>query len=681
MSNQRLIEHKTLTLDIYRSLVHAVSETGRRIPDSVAKTHRNLEDNKFLLAVVGKVKAGKSTFINALLAQDILPTDFLQATAAIIEISHSTTPFLRVTYADGHTEEINANGAEDPLEPLIARLREVSAIASDQRDIPFAQLNDFIIDHLADGTSWDEDKLSAFIDVDLPNILNEPPGEWQQKSRDYLAEHKHGRDIAKTIEVGYPTNFKFEHFRIVDTPGICAKGGFDLRTHAFLSKADAVIYLHKEEPSETSLHNNLELVIPEKVKKHLLLVFTHRSSRSDEDNQRFFNEAVRTCPSISPGRIFLVDSLTDRALESFYDLKTWSDIANFRKIDSKKHKDLRKVTASAFEEAEGDRSRLLDILEAQSNMRLLKESVFRLSENSLKIQINTLLEAIRRLYAEIEADEAGMCEIHGLKLKDPQMFSAEMARQRNKMDELEAETKMRMSDIRKKYDLQKSSGNGFGSRLNKTISRFEEEVNGKYFSGESATETENYLHRIKQDLDHALEQLTEDMRNAFKAEIESMQITMDANYEMLTVPNIPLPEILEQVRERATEEHSVRKAKEGFFNSIKRFFNAEGGWTIESYRALNAENYFNWAKSDFLQRLPDMKINLIDQVNPVITKATEEYTRVMNDKLNDRRSKIRELEEDRKNNDLVREQYEAHSRRMEEARSKKEECDRIKSLL
>ena len=104
MNTERLIEHKSATLDIYKSLVKATKESGGKIPDSVAKTQENLEANKFLLAVVGKVNAGKSTFINALLTQDIIPTDFLQATAAIIEISHSNNPFLRITYADNQTE-------------------------------------------------------------------------------------------------------------------------------------------------------------------------------------------------------------------------------------------------------------------------------------------------------------------------------------------------------------------------------------------------------------------------------------------------------------------------------------------------------------------------------------------------------------------------------------------------
>lgn len=681
MTTERLIEHKAATLDIFESLGKAISESGKHVPDSVSKTQQNLEANKFLLAIVGKVKAGKSTFINALLAQDILPTDSLQATATIIEISHSKTPFLRVTYANGHTEEVRTNGADDSLEPLIAKLREVAAIPPDQRDIPIAQLNDFIINHHVSGTTWEEDKLSAFIDADLPKILKQSPGDWQQKSRDYLAAHHHGQDIAKTVEIGYPTNYQFEHFRIVDTPGICAKGGFDLRTLAFLSKADAVIYLHKEEPSEESLHKNLAEVIPEKVKDHLHLVFTHSTTRSDEDNQKYLKEAIRACPSIPESRIFLVDSLMDRALQSFYDLKTWEDIASFRKTDSKMHKEWKKITAPAFEEAEGDRSVLLDLLEAESNMRSLKTAVFRLSEESLKIQINTLLDAICRLYAEIESDEASKRDIHGQLLKDPQQFSAEMERQKRQMDELEAEAKKRMRSVRGKFDLANDQLGKFGPELKTIINIAEAEVNGKHFQPQDTTKSAcDFLQKIQQDIDDKLDGLVTEIKCAFKAEVDTMEIDLDQQFD-LTVPKIALTEILEEVTKKATEEKTRRIERPGALNWVRRLFKAKSGWNIEKYEELDTPVFFNSVKSEFLKELPSIKSNMIEQVKAGIESACNEYNQAINEKLNQRRDLIAKLEADQRSNSQVRAEFDAHARKAADAQSKIEECNRIKGAL
>ena len=69
---------------------------GRRIA--------SLKENKFMLAVAGEVKAGKSTFINAFLGAEILPADVLQASSTIVEVCKAPAPFLRVQYLDG-TEE------------------------------------------------------------------------------------------------------------------------------------------------------------------------------------------------------------------------------------------------------------------------------------------------------------------------------------------------------------------------------------------------------------------------------------------------------------------------------------------------------------------------------------------------------------------------------------------------
>jgi ribosome biogenesis GTPase A len=56
----------------------------------------SLKKGKFTLAVAGEVKAGKSTFINALLGAEILPSDVLQASSAIVEIFKSENTFLKV---------------------------------------------------------------------------------------------------------------------------------------------------------------------------------------------------------------------------------------------------------------------------------------------------------------------------------------------------------------------------------------------------------------------------------------------------------------------------------------------------------------------------------------------------------------------------------------------------------
>lgn len=63
-------------------------------------------DNRFYLAVVGEFKRGKSTMINSLIGQDILPSDILPTTATINILEYSEEEFAEIKYTDGRKEQL-----------------------------------------------------------------------------------------------------------------------------------------------------------------------------------------------------------------------------------------------------------------------------------------------------------------------------------------------------------------------------------------------------------------------------------------------------------------------------------------------------------------------------------------------------------------------------------------------
>jgi hypothetical protein len=90
MIGQRFREKKRAVLDVWeRYKKH--KGTGEDGVDPVILEHRAkaLEEGHYVLAVIGEAKAGKSTLINALLGERILPTDVLQSSSAIVEIFKS----------------------------------------------------------------------------------------------------------------------------------------------------------------------------------------------------------------------------------------------------------------------------------------------------------------------------------------------------------------------------------------------------------------------------------------------------------------------------------------------------------------------------------------------------------------------------------------------------------------
>lgn len=65
-----------------------------------------LSSNRFHLAVLGQMKRGKSSFINALLGADVLPTGVLPVTSVITEIKYSSSPTAIIHYSTGQSENI-----------------------------------------------------------------------------------------------------------------------------------------------------------------------------------------------------------------------------------------------------------------------------------------------------------------------------------------------------------------------------------------------------------------------------------------------------------------------------------------------------------------------------------------------------------------------------------------------
>ena len=89
MDYKKLSEHRQGLLGLYNSLESLCEdfrESGYEIDSILKDIQKNVAEEKFLLAIFGEVKAGKSTFINALLKEEILPSDVLQATSEIIEV-------------------------------------------------------------------------------------------------------------------------------------------------------------------------------------------------------------------------------------------------------------------------------------------------------------------------------------------------------------------------------------------------------------------------------------------------------------------------------------------------------------------------------------------------------------------------------------------------------------------
>src|SRR5580692_2927229 len=109
--------------DVQRLSMEAALQTLLRIEDSYASNRglhekllsleQKLVSNQLHLAVLGQMKRGKSSFINALLGAEILPTGVLPVTSVISEIRYGVVPEAAIFYRTGQREKVALSALAD----------------------------------------------------------------------------------------------------------------------------------------------------------------------------------------------------------------------------------------------------------------------------------------------------------------------------------------------------------------------------------------------------------------------------------------------------------------------------------------------------------------------------------------------------------------------------------------
>jgi small GTP-binding protein len=87
-----------------------------------------LESERFHLVILGEFNHGKSTFVNALLGSEILPTGITPTTASINHVIHATVPTARVMLLDGESKPIDTSQLKEWVTVVGGRASEVAFV-------------------------------------------------------------------------------------------------------------------------------------------------------------------------------------------------------------------------------------------------------------------------------------------------------------------------------------------------------------------------------------------------------------------------------------------------------------------------------------------------------------------------------------------------------------------------
>ena len=99
------VEHRSMERALHLLLeIEDRDATSQGLRRKLLSLEEKLESNQLHLAVLGQMKRGKSSFINALLGAEVLPTGVLPVTAVITKIRYGPYPDATVLFTTGRQE-------------------------------------------------------------------------------------------------------------------------------------------------------------------------------------------------------------------------------------------------------------------------------------------------------------------------------------------------------------------------------------------------------------------------------------------------------------------------------------------------------------------------------------------------------------------------------------------------
>ncbi|MCZ7611859.1 MAG: dynamin family protein [Ignavibacterium sp.] len=247
-----------------------------------------------------------STFINALLKEEVLPSGVLQNTKAIIEIEkpkedENGRKYIKVVWGNKDNEGKNVETIfeSENKEDLNNELKKIAAVDTKYRDIPTTVIDGYLLNDIAE----------------IPIEALEREGEYSSLTgkesliKSYIEEYKDKSKIPVEIHFVYPLQYSFSDLVVVDSPGVNARGGIQRRTRESIYRANAIIFVRSlETPAEhTSFREFYREVIPDRPKETLFLVFTKAQDKDELDLKK--DEIREDISEISEEKIIGVDSL------------------------------------------------------------------------------------------------------------------------------------------------------------------------------------------------------------------------------------------------------------------------------------------------------------------------------------------------------------------------------------
>ena len=587
----------------------------------------SLEKDKFTLAVAGEVKAGKSTFINALLGAEILPSDVLQTSSAIVEIFKSEYPLLKVTYADGKEEPTCDNPKK--------RLHEICQIDDTYRGIPTTLIDDIIIEN--------DSKLE--VNNDFVKSLEKLSGEALQEKHSVIKEYisKRTKDkIPVKIEFGYPLKSEFNELRIVDTPGVNATGGVQNVTFNYLREANAILFVHNIKPIESeSFKKFVKDIIPDTSQEMLFLILTHAGDHTNDDVKELHTEAKKQFKDIIPeNRIMAVDSL----LKLIHcDLDNGLDLTEIRINKNKK-----KILASYSEQAKEEDKELIDVVHEASQFKMMLKVIDDFSREAPNLQLREILKKIFNGYETQEAHYSDEIRSREDKKKNPQKFEEDIDCIQKCYDKYMLDIKKIKEGLIYKYSGIKSPWQEDIDALKNEHAKLINESSCIESARKRITDAQDALQRTAED---SLKKLIDDLKKNQKETIESFK-----EEHNITIPGVDLEALEQNSKINAfSQKDKIEKYTERAWYTLW-LYPHDKIRCVGTKKVFNNEKFLGNLKRSYLEAFYEEANNLPALLKDIFEERSKLFSEKSKEGISDRQKSLEEIKKKKQSNEeLIKE--------------------------
>lgn len=196
----------TLVADLNKLQAFSQRLSLAKSVESIDEVLKRVEERTFSIAIVGEFKRGKSTFINALLGKDILPSDILPCSATLNRVTYGVTPSVKIVFKDGHEEQVPIDKLNDyvtKLTPESETTAESIKEAVVYYPVPYCQNNIEVIDTpgLNDDQNMTDVTLSVLPQVDAAILIISAYSPFSEFERDLLENKLLTNDLGRVIFV------------------------------------------------------------------------------------------------------------------------------------------------------------------------------------------------------------------------------------------------------------------------------------------------------------------------------------------------------------------------------------------------------------------------------------------------------------------------------------------------